>query len=312
MGTHTAALAERDRARLKDFLERLGFEFHEAPHAHFAARGDGAHVTFYRSGKLVVQGKGADAVWDYLAAMGLAGAGGGGAGKTASEKASPSSTGGPADRRADLEKRPLPRIGGDECGKGDYFGPLVVAACRWSPAAEEALIGSGLQDSKRISDARIGPLARAIRGATEFQVLSLKPETYNRLYRKMGNLNRMLAWAHARVLEDLLTLQPDTPLAVIDKFANEKVLRGALLAHGREIRVIQEVRAESDPAVAAASVLARDRFLRDLAALSEQIGVDLPKGATHVLPVARRVVEEQGRGVLERIAKLHFRTTERI
>jgi ribonuclease HIII len=310
VATFTAKLAASERAPLRDFLERLGFEFRQAPHAHFAARGDGAHVTFYCSGKLVVQGKGADGVWDYLRAMGLVE---GAAKTTGGAGGEPVADDETESRRRERVTRERPqRIGGDECGKGDYFGPLVVAACRWSSSTEKTLAGSGLQDSKRISDARIGPLAKLIRNATEFQVLSLKPETYNRLYSKIGNLNRMLAWAHARALEDLLELRPDTELAVIDKFANEKVLQKALLQRGRSIRLIQEVRAESDPAVAAASVLARDRFLNDLARLSEEIGVDLPKGATHVLPVARKIVAQQGRESLRRIAKLHFRTTERI
>lgn len=292
--TYTAKVSAPEVERIRDFLERLGFEFREQAHAHFSARGDGSQVTIYRSGKLVVQGKGGEETWRYLEAMKLGGR---------------SNQPGPDPRG--IDERP-PRIGGDECGKGDYFGPLVVAACRWSPAVAEALSGSGLQDSKRISDARIPKLARAIRAATQVQVLSLKPETYNRLYEKMGNLNRMLAWAHARVLEDLLEQHPEDKLAVVDKFANEDVLGRALMNRGRQIRVIQEVRGEEDPAVAAASVVARDRFLVDMDRLSEDIGLKLPKGASAVLPTARRVVEMHGREVLERVAKLHFRTTQSV
>ncbi len=201
---------------------------------------------------------------------------------------------------------------GARARKGDYFGPLVVATCRVSAEVEEKLVAKGIQDSKRISDRKIIELARTVRRIADVKVLSLTPATYNRLQGKMGNLNRMLAWAHARVIEDMLEAHPGEKLAIVDQFAKPDVLRRALMERGRKIEVLQEVRAESDPAVAAASIVARDRFLSDLARLSERVGFTLPKGATSVIPAARRAVKEHGREILDEIAKVHFRTTKKV
>ncbi len=296
--TFSAKIADANPEKIRNFLARLGFTFSETAHAHFSARGDDAHVTLYRSGKIVAQGKGAAGTWEYLTAMGFVGA-------TAAGSAGKSSTGRPHKSRP-------PRMGGDECGKGDYFGPLVVATCRVSAEVEEKLVAKGIQDSKRISDRKIIELARTVRRIADVKVLSLTPATYNRLQGKMGNLNRMLAWAHARVIEDMLEAHPGEKLAIVDQFAKPDVLRRALMERGRKIEVLQEVRAESDPAVAAASIVARDRFLSDLARLSERVGFTLPKGATSVIPAARRAVKEHGREILDEIAKVHFRTTKKV
>ena len=110
----------------------------------------------------------------------------------------------------------------------------------------------------------------------------------------------------------MLEAHPGEKLAIVDQFAKPDVLRRALMERGRKIEVLQEVRAESDPAVAAASIVARDRFLSDLARLSERVGFTLPKGATSVIPAARRAVKEHGREILDEIAKVHFRTTKKV
>ena len=294
--TFSAKVDAAKNEAIRDFLERLGFELGEAAHAHFSARGDDTHVTLYRSGKIVVQGKGAPGTWEYLGAMGLV-AGDGGA---------------PAGAAAGPYRKRPPRLGGDECGKGDYFGPLVVACCRVDEKTEAALVAKGVQDSKRIGDKRILELARIIRRTTDVKVLSLSPPTYNRLQGKMANLNRMLAWAHARIIEDMLEAGAAVEMAIGDQFARGDVLKRALMERTREIRVVQEVRAESDPAVAAASIVARERFLQDLARLSKRVGFDLPKGATTVIPAAKRAVREHGSEILGEIAKLHFRTTQKV
>lgn len=293
--TFSAKIEGADPEKIRDFLERLGFTFSETAHAHFSARGDDAHVTLYRSGKIVVQGKGGAGTWEYLGAMGFVGAPAeGGAKKSGPHKSRP------------------PRMGGDECGKGDYFGPLVVATCRVSAEVEEKLVAKGVQDSKRIGDRKIVELARTVRRIADVRVLSLGPAAYNRLQGKMGNVNRMLAWAHARVIEDMLEAHPREKLAIVDQFARPDVLQRALMTRGRKIEVVQEVRAESDPAVAAASIVARDRFLSDLERLSERVGFKLPKGATSVIPAARRAVKEHGSEILDEIAKVHFRTTQKV
>ncbi len=133
------------------------------------------------------------------------------------------------------------------------------------------------------------------------------------MYEKMRNVNRMLAWGHARAIENLLEKVGDCPRALSDKFANEREIKRALMEKGRRIELQQRTKAESDIAVAAASILARDEFVRRLKRLGEDAGMELPKGAGEpVLKAGRRLAFEQGREVFARFAKLHFRTTQKI
>jgi len=201
-----------------------------------------------------------------------------------------------------------PHIGVDEAGKGDYFGYLVVAAVYVDEAAAARLAALSLRESKVITDQRARQLAQAVRQACQHEVVQISPARYNQLYRKLGNLNRLLAWGHARAIENLLARVP-APVALSDQFGDPHYIEQSLMQRGRQIRLLQTPRAERDPAVAAASVLARARFLEGLERLSAEVGVALPKGATHVLPVARQLLAAGGMPLLERVAKVHFRTT---
>jgi ribonuclease HIII len=205
-----------------------------------------------------------------------------------------------------------PHIGTDEAGKGDYFGPLVVAAAFADEVALARLPQAGIQDSKRVTDSALPRREEMVRQiCPEHEVVLISPAKYNALYAKIGNLNRLLAWAHARAIESLLS-RVSAEVAVADKFGDESYLARSLMARGRQLRLIQEVRAEADPAVAAASVLARAAFLRALHGLSARVGVELPKGATHVLPAAREVFAKGGVRLLGEVAKVHFRTTKQV
>ncbi|HCC33923.1 MAG TPA: ribonuclease HIII [Clostridiales bacterium] len=206
----------------------------------------------------------------------------------------------------------FPHIGTDESGKGDYFGPLVAAAILVDAAAAAELTADGLRDSKQLSDGRVRKLAGRVRGCCPVSVVAIGPEKYNDLYGRMRNLNRMLAWAHARAIENLLA-QVDCPLVITDQFGDEAFVRSALMERGRKVELVQYPGAEADAAVAAASVVARDEFLKRLAALGEEIGLPLPKGAgPPVEEAALGVVRTHGPEALRRVAKLHFRTTARI
>jgi ribonuclease HIII len=203
-------------------------------------------------------------------------------------------------------------IGMDESGKGDYFGPLVAAAVYLTPAQAESLTALGVRDSKRLTDRRAIELAGAIRKVAQVEVVRINPARYNTLYEKMKNLNRLLAWAHARALENLLVRVACTR-AVIDQFAQPKLIEQSLMASGRTIHVEQRHKAEDDAAVAAASVVARAEFLTGLEALSRQAGITLPKGASdQVVLVAKNLLATKGRAQLEQVAKLHFRITQQL
>jgi ribonuclease HIII len=204
-------------------------------------------------------------------------------------------------------------IGVDESGKGDYFGPLVAAGICVPAGGREVLAELGVRDSKMVSDRRAEELARAVREAYPTSVVAIGPERYNALYASMRNLNRMLAWAHARVIENLLTRVPTCREAISDQFGDARVLEQALLERGRRITLVQRPQAESDPAVAAASILARAEFLGRLKSLEQRLGMPLPKGAgPPVLAAARAIVLRHGPDALGQVAKLHFRTTAQV
>ena len=204
-----------------------------------------------------------------------------------------------------------PRIGTDEAGKGDYFGDLVVAGVFLDPESEPVARTLGVRDSKTLSDARVRAIAAEVRAAFPTEVVRISPAKYNELYDKFQNLNRLLAWAHARVIENLLP-RTTARLVISDQFGNAEVLQGALLQAGRTIRLVQLTQGERDLAVAAASILARATFLQQLEALSREVGIQLPKGATHVLPVAGKLYAQGGLPLLRRVAKVHFKTTAQI
>jgi ribonuclease HIII len=204
-------------------------------------------------------------------------------------------------------------IGSDESGKGDYFGPLVVAAVALTFDNWRVLQALGVQDSKSLTDARASSLASQIRTAFPNKVVVIGNPRYNDLWQEMGSVNRLLAWAHARAIEDVTDLAPDATAAVADQFGDESLIRNALMRKGRDLQLVQMHRAERDPAVAAASILARAEFLRRLDALSREAGVKLPKGASPAVEaVARALVASRGEGVLRDLAKVHFKTTQRV
>jgi ribonuclease HIII len=204
------------------------------------------------------------------------------------------------------------RIGIDESGKGDYFGPLVIAAVCVTPEAETDLKLMQVRDSKKISDGRILEMAPDIRLVCPHSIVAIGPQRYNELYPKMKNLNRLLAWGHARALENLLE-QVDCGLAIADQFGDERYILNALMEKGKQVRLEQRHKAEADLAVAAASILARAEFLIRLKRLSDDIHLPLPKGASpQVELAARMVVKKHGEAKLATVAKLHFKTTQAV
>jgi len=203
-------------------------------------------------------------------------------------------------------------IGTDESGKGDYFGPLVAAGFFLPEGQEDVLRELGVKDSKRLSDNRVRDIADSIKAGYKHSVVVIGPEKYNELYQKMRNLNKLLAWAHSRVIENILEEVPCT-LVITDQFGDKAFVNNALMKKGRNIELIQRTKAEDDMAVAAASILARAAFLSRLFFLSREIGTELPKGAApKVEEVGSALVKQHGPEVLNKVAKLHFKTTKRI
>lgn len=203
----------------------------------------------------------------------------------------------------------MAHIGIDESGKGDYFGYLVIAGVLLDENEEE-LKKMGVKDSKLLSDSAIHRIASDIKKICRYDIVRISPEKYNKLYDKFKSLNRLLAWGHARVMENLL--KNDVDYVISDKFADERFLRESLFERGRKVKLVQKINAESDIAVAAASVLARAEFLRTLKKLSKEINYDLPKGSAHVDSAMKELVKRDGINILPKIAKLHFKITKRV
>lgn len=203
-------------------------------------------------------------------------------------------------------------IGTDESGKGDYFGPLVVAGV-YVPDEQEAVLRElGVRDSKRFTDNRVREMADLVRKGYKHSVVAIGPEKYNELYGKLRNLNRILAWAHARVIENILE-EVACVLAITDQFGDRVFVENAMMKKGRDIELIQRPKAEEDMAVAAASILARAEFLRRLYFLSQDFKIDLPKGSSpRSEEVGLELVEKHGADVLNKVAKIHFKLTPRI
>jgi ribonuclease HIII len=287
-------------ARLRQVLDAYGYALREPPppYARLEAAGEGVRLTLYASGKLLLQGKRAREVQGELAAFGLL---------------DPLPAGAAAGAGGGAAAPPPPLIGSDETGKGDYFGPLVVAAAYVDPGSWAALRSLGVRDSKKVTDASVHKLAERVAQIAPHEIVSISPARYNELYEKFGSLNRLLAWAHARAIENLLARVP-CERVLVDQFASDPgVVERALLERGRRVRLEQRPRAEEETAVAAASVLARAEFLKKLAELSDRSGIVLEKGASsRVVEAARRFVARHGKEKLREVAKLHFQSTAQV
>jgi ribonuclease HIII len=214
-----------------------------------------------------------------------------------------------------------PHIGTDESGKGDYFGPLVSAAVFVDEHLASALTDLGVRDSKKLSDKSVRKLAADIKRLARgrYAVTRIGPERFNSLYSAMRdegkNLNTLLAWGHARSIEDLMAAGIKPRFAVVDQFADARYIEQKILADTREsgIEILQFPKAEADIAVAAASVLARENFLDWLERESARLGVTLPKGASaQVVQAAREIVARFGEAKLAEVAKVSFKTTEKV
>jgi ribonuclease HIII len=302
LSSYTCKLDTTQAAALQAWLQAHGYRPREVPYARFAGESDKVNMVFYESGKLVVQGKGTQEFVEFVLEP---------------EILKQARLGYEALLDPDLL---LPRVGVDESGKGDFFGPLCVAGAYVNETVVKAWQDAGIRDSKNISsDRKIAELAKRIR-ETPGCVTTVVPignEAYNRLYAKMRTVNAILAWGHARVIENLMGLRyqmkPPPVRAISDQFAASKdTVARALMTLGREIELVQRHKAEADLAVAAASILARHEFVTRLARLETEFGLKLPKGASSAVDeAAKEFVAKHGAANLAKVAKTHFRTAYR-
>ncbi len=287
----TLKLSVQEEPRVKQFFLDQGFSFAPLDYAFWRAKGLSCTAAFYKSGKLLIQGPEADAWRRKLQ------------GENESTKPYLSA----------LAKHPCEArvwIGSDEAGKGDYFGPLVVAAFELTRDRVELLGELGIDDSKALNDARIREMAEQLRAIGPHAVVQISPARYNELHDKMGNINRILAWAHAKAIEELLA-QGAVDFVLTDQFTALDTMRrsfGPLLAN---TRYEQRTKAEEDPAVAAASILARDAYMKALYGMAKRYALPLKPGAgADVVALTRRFAQQNGPNALREVAKVHFATTQ--
>jgi len=292
--SYTHALTHAQAETLRDLLDGQGFEFKEKPYTLFAAAKGKLNISVYEKGpKVLVQGKETEDFVRFTLEPEVLGV---------------------AELGYEEELHPemfAPHFGIDESGKGDFFGPLVIAGAYTDRDTARILREAGVGDSKKIADPKIKKLAALIRRTPgiEYEVIMIGPKKYNALYAKIGNLNRLLAWGHSAVIERLCEKRPDCPRALSDQFANPALIKRALGERGRRIELQQRTKAESDIAVAAASVLARDKFVWWIENASEKFGLTIPKGASAaVSKAAGQLVEQHGVSVLDELVKTHFKT----
>lgn len=301
---YTCVLDSVEAEKLRSLLAEGNFQPRSIAYADFAFARPGLSIAYYaKRGKLVVQGSATDEFLEFTLGPCVLG----------HDVRAREGEHEPAGCRA-CDR--TPHFGVDESGKGDYFGPLVIAGVYTAGKVADLLAGMGVCDSKLIKNpATIDRLAAGIikTPGVAFEVVCIGPERYNAMYADMGNLNRLLAWGHARVIASLHDKVPSCPRALSDQFANPWVLKKALGAREIPIRLEQKTKAESDVAVAAASILARARFVQWMREAGERAGCKLPLGAgPHVTRAARDFVSRHGEEMLGAVSKLHFKTTAQV
>jgi len=224
------------------------------------------------------------------------------------ESASSGPGAGSAARLEDFRSR-FPRLGSDEAGKGDFFGPLVVAAAYIEKPGD---LADAVVDSKRLSDGSIARLAADLTRRIRHTVVKIMPPRYNELYARLKNINAILGWAHAQAIKNLLAAGARPAAILVDRFGPEfRVLRHLADADRNGVHFFAH--GEQDPAVAAASIIARHTFVREMERLGEKADMRLPLGAgEEVDGAARALARKVGRERLAEFVKVHFKNFARI
>lgn len=290
--TFTTQIDIKLAPKLEEDLKNQGFELTKPPYTLFSAKKKGISCTLYESGSLTVQGKEMGPFIEFYLEPEIL---------QNFRFSHPTA-------HLDLK----PHIGMDEAGKGDFFGPLCIAAVYADGEGIQKMVSMGVKDSKKIADAIILKLAKSIRATFPYTVIRLFPQKYNELHARFKNLNRLLAWAHVAALGDL-SAKTGCKEALLDQFADKHVVENALKQKKLELNLEQKTHGEQDLVVAAASILARAAFLEGMASLSEEYGLELPKGASSaVIKAGQTLANKFGREVLDKVAKTHFKTMSEI
>jgi len=296
ISSYTVKLDDVQMEKLKSICEGRSWEPFEVAYARFAFKADHLrlNVTAYTSGKVVIAGRGTE---DFIR-----------------DTIEPEVTGA-AKLGYDDVLHPdwfQPHAGLDESGKGDFFGPVIAATVIAEKPAIDVWIKAGVKDSKKITESQIMRLDKIIRdtpGVSVRTCFSGMPK-YNQMMARPGqNLNRLLAWQHATALCDALE-RKWVPWGLLDQFTEQPLVQREL--ERKELKNFElrmRTKAEEDPVVAAASIVARAEFVRQMHELSKKFGTKLQKGAGPLVKQqANEMIRKFGARALGDFAKLHFRT----
>ncbi len=288
MNSYSIKISSCQADKLKNFLESKNAVFDVVQYSIWRAKLSSFQAVYYSSGKFLIQGKNIDNIVSQAKVI----------------------LGIPEDEKNmsllnfDCDKY----IGTDESGKGDFFGPLVVAGVQISGQNKQKFIDLGIKDSKKLNDKKILEFSNIIKADAVHCTVVIMPEKYNELYSGFNNLNKLLAWGHARVIENILEKSPCS-YGIADKFGDESLIANALLSKGKKINLVQLARAEADIAVASASVLARAEFVKRMNNLSFRYEMEFPKGASpKVIEQAKNFINQYSYQRLKEVAKMNFKT----
>ena len=292
MNTYSQKITSAQAEKIKLLFEADNASFDTVQYSEWRAKTANYQAIYYTSGKLLIQGKSVDNIaGDIDKILGI---------KSQLEQNSL------------IETNEEKYIGTDESGKGDFFGPLVIAGVQADNNCKQKFIDLGIKDSKKLDDKKILILANQIKANAIHSVIVITPVKYNELYAKFKNLNKLLAWGHARAIENILEKSPCN-YALADKFGDESLIKNALMQKGRSIILNQMVRAEADIAVAAASVLARAEFVKRMAEMEAKYEMSFSKGvSSQVIEQAKNFASTYSKARLNEVAKMHFKTVNEI
>lgn len=295
LSTYTVKLTEEQLDKLEGICDRRAYGFYHVDYSRFAFKGarDDVNIVAYKSGKVVIQGKGTEAFVQNVIETEI--------------------TGSP---ELGYEEVHHPEwyewhAGLDEAGKGDFFGPLVSCCVIAGEEAVRAFREAGVKDSKTLTDASILRLEKIILKTKGVVVEKTWAgmDKYNQMMARPGaNLNHLLAWYHAKALQRALEKRP-VEWGMVDQFSKTPLTQRQLKKDGVDFDLRMQTKAEADPVVAAASICARAEYVRQLKKLSTEFGEELKKGVSaKVKEQGRTIVEKLGPHRLKDFAKVHFRT----
>lgn len=307
--TITVKITEETKKAMDEFYKDL-VRPKTPQYALFQADDGDTVVTLYESGKAVFQGKDADLASQYWIETEKINAG------TVHYTNS--------DEKGKKEKKEIKKdmklynattIGSDEVGTGDYFGPIVVTACYVNKENKEFLEELGVRDSKKLTDEKILEIVPKIVRVIPYNTVILNNKEYNSRYSSNINMNAIKAIMHNKVLSNISKEHNDFEYAIVDQFTYPNAYFSYLKNCSNIFRNITFLTKAEDQvlSVACASIISRYVFIKEMAKISKELGILIPKGAsTAVDEVALKIATEKGFDVLTNYVKLNFKNTEKV